>query len=84
MMNPPDWWSWELELSFHVLDRMIDRRFSETDLRTMLADASDIAPNKETGRWTVTSRHQGVLWEVIVEPLALKRILRVVTAYEVD
>jgi len=84
MKNWPDWWSWELELSFHVLDRMIDRSFSETDLRTMLDDASDVAPNKEPGRWTVTTRHHGNLWEVIVEPLGSERILRIVTAYEVD
>jgi uncharacterized protein YuzE len=33
MQNPPDWWSFELELSGHVLDRMLDRGFSEADLR---------------------------------------------------
>ena len=48
----------------------------------MLDDATEIAPNKEAGRWTVTTRHQGIIWEVIVEPLAPDHILRVVTAYE--
>ncbi len=84
MTNSPDWWSWELELSLHVLDRMIDRCFSETDLRTMLDDASDISPNKEPGRWTVTTGHQGEIWEIIVQPLELDRILRIVTAYQVS
>ena len=33
----PDWWDWELELIKHLSDRMTDRRFNETDLRTMMA-----------------------------------------------
>ena len=84
MVDWPDWWYWELEPSPHVQERMIDRGFSETDLRTMLEDAVDVAPNKEVGRWTVTTRHQENVWEVIVEPRLSERILRVVTAYEVD
>ena len=35
----PDWWDWELELTPHLLKRMIDREFSEVDLRIMLANA---------------------------------------------
>ena len=31
----PAWWDWELELTAHVLKRMVDRRFSEVDLRSM-------------------------------------------------
>jgi hypothetical protein len=35
----PDWWEWELEISPHILKRMVDRSFSETDLRLMLEAA---------------------------------------------
>ena len=40
MVESPDWWSWELELSAHLLKRMMDRQFNEADLRLMLDDAS--------------------------------------------
>ncbi len=83
MINFPPWWSWELELSLHVLRRMIDRDFSETELRTMLDDAFDISPNKEPGRWTVTTRHDGNNWKVILEPLDQERIIRVITAFQI-
>jgi hypothetical protein len=77
----PDWWSWDLELSPHLLKRMVDRRFNEADLRLMLEEAagyhSDIAP----GRWVVESRRAGLPWEIIVEPLPDERILLVITAY---
>jgi hypothetical protein len=39
----PEWWEWELELTPHLLKRMVDRQFDEVDLRTMLADAYDYA-----------------------------------------
>ena len=29
----PIWWSWELELSAHLLERMVDRNFTEVGLR---------------------------------------------------
>jgi hypothetical protein len=42
--NLPDWWEFELELSPHLLDRMIDRGFTETDLRLMIEVTDDIRP----------------------------------------
>ena len=36
----PSWWDFELELSSHLLKRMKDRGFTETDLREMLEAAS--------------------------------------------
>jgi hypothetical protein len=39
MREWPSWWSWELELSPHLLKRMVDRQFSEVDLRRMLEHA---------------------------------------------
>jgi hypothetical protein len=40
--NAPDWWSFELELSPHVEERMIDRGFTEVDLRMMIDAAKTI------------------------------------------
>jgi hypothetical protein len=42
--NAPDWWSFELELSPHVEERMIDRGFTEVDLRMMIDAAKTIRP----------------------------------------
>ena len=35
------------------------------------------------GRWVIETRHQGQLWEVIVEPEVASTLLVVVTAYPV-
>jgi hypothetical protein len=43
----PEWWDWELELMPHLAKRMADRQFNEVDLRAMLADASDFAPEQD-------------------------------------
>ena len=83
MVEWPDWWSWELESSPHLLKRMTDRRFSEADLRTMLEDASGYHENDEPGRWVVETRHGGNAWEVVVEPVPQENVLVVVTAYPV-
>ena len=40
--NAPDWWSFELELSPHVEERMIDRGCTEVDLRMMIDAAKTI------------------------------------------
>ena len=80
----PLWWEWELELSPHLLKRMLDRRFTEVDLRTMLDVASafrrDVAPE----RWVIDTRHARRSWEVIVEPDAEAQLLVVITAYPVE
>ena len=77
----PQWWSWELELSPHLLKRMIDRQFAETDLRQMLEDATGFQPDHELGRWIIQTRHAGLPWEVVVEPIEGEQLLVVVTAY---
>ena len=79
----PTWWEWELELSVHLLRRMLCRDFNETDLRTMLADARAYERDVDASRWVVQTRWHGLDWEVIVEPDAEKRRLVVVTAYAV-
>ena len=80
-MNWPSWWEWELELSPHLEKRMVQRDFTEIDLRTMLHQATGYHPDVEPGRWAIETRHRGSAWEVIVEPDHTARQMVVVTAY---
>ena len=82
-MRWPVWLDWELELTPHVLKRMVDREFTELDLRQMLEDASGLRPDVEEGRWVVTARLRRRAWEIIVEPDEAERVLVVITAYPV-
>ncbi len=84
MVEWPVWWSWELELSPHLLKRMTDRGFTEVDLRLMPENATGYHENHEPGRWAIETEHAGRDWEVIVEPLPDEQILVVVTAYPVE
>jgi len=77
----PEWWDWELELSPHLLKRMIDRSLSEIDLRRMLQHANNYRRDVMPDRWIIEARHRRRAWEIIVEPDAEARILVVVTAY---
>ena len=77
------WWDWELELSPHLIKRMGDRRFSEIDLRRMLARASGHRRDVVNDRWVIVTKHRGRDWEVIVEPDVDRELLVVVTAYPV-
>ena len=72
-----------MELSPHLLKRMIDRSFTEMDLRRMLHNALGCHRDVVEGRWVIETRHKRRSWEVIVEPDANIRILVVVTAYAV-
>ena len=63
---------------------MIDRRFTEVDLRHMMERAIGLAPDVQEGRWTVFCRHGKRRWEVIVEPDLEQQLLVVVTAYPVE
>jgi len=84
MSEWPPWWEWELEFTPHLLKRMIDRQFSEADLRRMLDDATGFRKNHEEGRFAVQTSHDARPWEVIVEPLENEQIVLVITAYPVD
>ncbi len=84
MSNWPDWWEWELEISPHMLKRMIDRRFSETDLRTMMEHATTFRPDSEPGRWVVEAKHDSRAWQVVVEPDTIDKLLVVITAFPVS
>lgn len=80
----PDWWEWDLELSSHLLKRMVDRDFTEIDVRRMLIVANVLGPDIVPGRWVVASRHRRRAWEVTVEPDAARQVFVVVTAYPLD
>lgn len=79
----PDWWNWELELTPHLAKRMVDRQFNESELRTMLTDASGYVPEAD-GRFVVLAKREGRDWEVVVEPDPIDRVLLVITAYPLD
>ena len=79
----PEWWNWDLELTPHLTKRMADRQFSEVDLRTMLADASDYVEEPH-GRFVVFAHLDQREWEIVVEPDPSDRVLLVITAYPRD
>ena len=71
-------------VSPHLLKRMVDRSFSETDLRQMWDDASGFHANHEEGRWAIETQRDDRAWEIIVEPDEQEQILVVVTAYPIE
>ena len=80
----PGWWEWELELSPHLLKRMLDRRFTEIDVRRMLHVSTRLRRDIEPGRWVAITRLRGARWEVIVEPDQDAEMLVVITAYPAE
>jgi len=78
----PEWWDWELEISPHLLKRMVDRSFSELDLRAMLEHARGYRPDIMEGRWVIVASHRRRVWEVVVEPDFETKRLVIVTAYQ--
>jgi hypothetical protein len=70
--------------SAHLVERMIDRGFSEVDLREMLEDSIGVAYGSGPGRWIAECPWRGERWEVILEPDRASRVVVVVTAYRVD
>ena len=63
---------------------MVDRNFTEVDLRRMLERATRLRLDVVDGRWVVETRHARHPWEVIVEPDEEIRLLLVITAYPVS
>jgi hypothetical protein len=80
--DPREWWTWDLAFTLHLELRMEERGFSESELRTMLEDATKIERSARPGRWIATTRLGGKSWTVVVEPDAEDRVLYVVTAFE--
>jgi hypothetical protein len=77
----PAWWDWELEFSAHLLKRMVDRSFSQLDLRAMMHRSRGYRPDAAEGRWVIITSHRGRPWEVVVEPDFDNLRLVVITAY---
>ena len=63
---------------------MVDRGFSEVDLRTMLEDARSIERDVVDGRFAILSNYDGEPWKIILEPDDRLHHLVVVTAYPVE
>lgn len=80
-MNWPQWWQWELEITPHLEKRMVQRGFTEINLRTMMQRATGYRTGVEPDRWIIETTHRGHVWEVVVEPDYEERRLVVVTAY---
>ena len=80
----PRWWDWEIELSPHLIKRMLDRRFSEVELRSMMERALKCRPDIVEGRWIIVTNHRRLVWEVIVEPDPHAHRLVIVTAYPLE
>ncbi len=83
-MTWPEWWTWELEISPHVLKRMVDRQFTESDLRQMIDDALGLSEDNREGRFQVHTTWDNRAWIVIVEPDPDAKTLVAVTAYDVE
>jgi len=47
---------------------MLQRDFTQIDLRTMLDRASGYHPDFIEGRWVIKTHHRHRAWEVVVEP----------------
>ena len=77
----PPWWDWELELTPHLLKRMVDRRFTEVELRAMLESARGWREDIVEGRCVIDCCHHRRSWHVIVEPDPAIERLVVITAY---
>jgi hypothetical protein len=60
---------------------MIDRRFTEVDLRRMMEHASGFSHDVVENRWVINVRHKRKPWNVIVEPDYDQHVLVVITAY---
>lgn len=63
---------------------MVDRSFTEVDLRRMLKLAKAVRRDIVPGRWVAATRHRRQSWEVIIEPELDARLLVVITAYRVQ
>jgi hypothetical protein len=66
------------------MKRMVDRGFTEIELRQMLDKPRSIRRSPEVGRWQIESRLGRRRWHIIVEPDPATRLVVVITAFAVD
>ncbi len=83
-MNRPKWWDWELEITPHVEKRMIQRSFTEVELREMFDRVTSFHPDKEIGRYVAKSTLGSAKWEIILEPDFDEEMIVVITAYPIE
>ena len=60
---------------------MIDRVFSETDLRSMIHMATGFRLSMIRGRYEIDTKLDSEPWIVVIEPDWDQRVLVVITAY---
>jgi len=80
----PKWWTWPLELTPHVEERMEERGLTEIDLRMMLVSPSSLVADHVPGRWVARCRRGTERWEVILEPDEDDEVVVVVTTFRVE
>lgn len=79
----PSWWDWDFEFTPHLLKRMDERGFTESDLRKMFENAKSVRDDVVIGRFLVKTWIGNQPWEVIVEPELAEKLLVIITAYPV-
>ena len=62
---------------------MIERGFSEVDVREILEEAIALSPGSRPDRWVAKCLWRGKRWDVILEPDPTVRVVVVVTGYRV-
>jgi len=77
----PPWLDWDLRLTDHILERMVDRRFNEVDLREMLESPVGVGVGAVAGRRVLQCELDGRDWKMVVEPERDEQKRLVVTAY---
>ncbi len=83
-MDRPKWWHWEIEITPHAEKRMVQRDFTEIDLREMLESATKLVPDAIPGRWIASSFVRGRKWEIVIEPDSQEKTQVIITAYSLD
>jgi hypothetical protein len=62
---------------------MVDRGFTELELRLMMNRAGSLRRDVVPGRWVAVTRHRKRRWEVVIEPDDDAQRIVVITAYPV-
>lgn len=81
MRRLPEWWDWELELSPHLLRRMEERDFTETELRRMLNGVRGVHPDAGARRYRAYGLHRNYRWTIVLEPDPQAKVVVVITAF---
>ena len=83
MRRRPPWLEWEVVLSLHAEKRMLQRDFTEIDIRTMLMSISSLRPDVLPGRWLARASWKRRRWDIVLEPDQARSLLVVVTAFPI-